>query len=259
MHVANYLISVAKEQLPCIAASVPLPYIKYQHMIPFTKNAKTIIAWLTIGSGLIALACLLLGLHATHYDSEAFENPVKLLTMSSINANLIRWFMLLDMFGYYLLLLPIIFYAHHQLQQKTAWASCITSLGFAYVLIGSTGAAILAVIWPALLIDFNGAAQPWQEIIKSDFVFATNLVAKGMWNYLEVLLAGFWWLGLGYFIVKDRALKVITYLLSAACLLDSLGELVQLPLLAEIGLNVYLLLGIVWPVWVGVAVLKNKF
>jgi hypothetical protein len=119
-------------------------------MIPYSGNDKKIIATVTILSGLLALDCLVLGLMATQYDSEAFVNPAKLLDMPNVNTQQIRWFMITDMLGYYLLLLPAVLYAHRKLEEKTAWASLFTSLGFAYVLIGAIGASALAVLWPSL-------------------------------------------------------------------------------------------------------------
>jgi hypothetical protein len=226
-------------------------------MIPYSVKDKRIIALLTILSGLIGLACMIVGLFAVQFDFEAFSNPVKVLTMPGVNANLMRWFMLLDMFGYYLLLLPIIFLIHRELEQTTAWAAVITASGFGYVLIGSIGAAALAVTWPSLMIRYEQASSAMKEVYTADFLMVTEFVAKGMWNYLEVFLAGVWWLGSALFI-KSRSLKVTTIVLGASCMLDGVGELLQLPILAELGLNVYLLLAIVWPIWVGIALWKGK-
>jgi hypothetical protein len=228
-------------------------------MTTYSENDKKIIAKVTILSGLLALACLVLGLMATQYDSEAFANPAKLLDMANVNTQQIRWFMITDMLGYYLLLLPAIFYAHRKLEEKTAFASLFTSLGFAYVLIGAIGASALAVLWPSLIEKHSVASSAMQEIYKADFLFATHFVYKGIWNYLEVLLCGTWWLGVGFFIVSSRALKITSVVLGMSCIVDGIGELLQLPLMAEIGLNVYLVLAIVWPVWIGIAMLRNKF
>ncbi|HEY5823509.1 MAG TPA: hypothetical protein VIT44_04045, partial [Cyclobacteriaceae bacterium] len=101
-------------------------------MIPYSVKDKKIIAFLTIQSGLIGLVCLVVGLFAVQFDFDAFGNPVKVLTMPGVSADLMRWFMLLDMFGYYLLLLPIIFFIHRELERTTAWAAVITASGFGY-------------------------------------------------------------------------------------------------------------------------------
>jgi hypothetical protein len=228
-------------------------------MTPYTKLDKTLVANITILSGILGLACLLIGTVATQYDAEAFANPLKLLTMTNVNVIQIKWFMILDMFGYYLLLLPIIFYTHEKLNIKTALASLFTSLGFAYVLIGAIGAVVLAVIWPDLISKHAGASEEMKEVYKADFLLATNFVVKGLWNYLEVLLCGIWWIAVGYFTIENRALKITTLVLGFACLIDAFGELASIPTMAEIGLNVYLILAIVWPVWIGIEIFKNKY
>jgi len=229
-----------------------------RQMIPYSENDKKIIAFISIASGLLALSCLLVGLEATQYDAEAFANPVKLLDMHGVNTTHLRWFMLLDLFGYYLLLLPIIFFVHQKLKSKTAWASLFTSLGFGYVFIGAIGAAVLAVLWPALLERYGMATAAMQDVYKAEFLFSNDFVVKGLWNYLEVLLGGLWWLSVSYFVIEQRVLKIITFVLGVACLVDAFGEFIQLSVMAEIGLNIYLILGIVWPIWIGITVLKNK-
>ena len=167
--------------------------------------------------------------------------------------------MLLDMFGYYLLLLPFVFYVHRQLALKTPWALLFTSLGFGYVITGAIGAAVLAVVWPSIIEKHSIASGALKEIYKADFLLATNFVVKAMWNYLEVLMGGVWWIAVGFFMKGHKSLKVATMVLGIACLLDSIGEIVQAPLLAEIGLHVYLILAIIWPAWIGFSIGKNKF
>src|SRR5688572_7211796 len=213
--------------------------------ISYSKKDKTTVGYLMILSGLLALGCMVIGLFATQFDFEAFSNPLILLDKAGVDPLLLRWFMILDLFGYYLLLLPFIYYAHHTLKSKTPWAGFLSSMGFAYVLIGAIGAASLAVIWPSVLDQYTTATGVTREILRANFSLATDLVVKGLWNYLEVLLGGMWWIGLGVVLFEQRSLKIVTVLLGGACILDSAGELLAVPVLAETGLNVYLVLGIV--------------
>jgi hypothetical protein len=230
-----------------------------RQMIPYSDKEKKVIAITTILSGVLALGCLLTGIVATQFDQEAFANPVKLLEMPGVDVSQLRWFAVLDLLGYYLLLLPMIFFAHSKLKNKTALAPLFTSLGFGYVMIGAIGASVLASLWPSLLERYAMATVTMQEVYKADFIFATDFVVKGLWNYLEVLLAGVWWLAVAYFLIHQRALKIVTFILGTSCLVDGFGEIFQFPLLAETGLNIYLILAIAWPVWVGIIILKNKF
>lgn len=228
-------------------------------MISFSKNDQKVIATLTILSGILALGCLIVGLIATQFNFEAFANPVLLLEMPEASPIHIRWFMFLDMFGYYLLLLPMVYYAHRRLQEKTPWASVLTSTGFSYVMIGAIGAAALANVWPSLMESYQLAPAELKAIHKANFLLANDFVSKGMWNSLEVFLCGTWWIGVGIFIIDSRPLKATTVILGTACITDGIGEIFGLPLLAEIGLNVYLFLAIVWPIWIGAKIWNHNY
>ncbi|MEI9912610.1 MAG: hypothetical protein WDO71_24985 [Bacteroidota bacterium] len=52
--------------------------------------------------------------------------------------------MIFDMFGYYLLLLPVIYLLHDWLKNQSAWSRLITFNGLAYVLTGAIGACHLS-------------------------------------------------------------------------------------------------------------------
>ncbi|MGC3947607.1 MAG: hypothetical protein QM762_24395 [Chryseolinea sp.] len=225
-------------------------------MQPFTIKDGRIAGTITILSGLLALGSMLTGMIATNYDSEAFSNPILILRMQSATPTMIRWFMLLDMFGYYLLLLPVMFLMHERMKSKSAWASLITFSGYGYVIIGSIGAAMLASAWPALIMNFRQASPADQPLYQELFLMSNELVVKGIWNILEMFLAGTWWLGIALLIPGSRALKVTTLTLCIACLIDGLGEMLGLGILAEIGLNIYLVAAIGWAIWTGITMLQ---
>lgn len=228
-------------------------------MKPYTQKHQQLIGAVTILSGILALGSMIVGLVATNFNFETFSNPVELLDMESATPGLMKWFMLLDMFGYYLLLLPIVFYLHRKLETTTPWATLITSSGFAYVIIGAIGAAALAAAWPSTMDNYQHADADNKEVYKAIFLLSNNIIVKGMWNTLEVFLAGIWWLGIGIFVTPSRALKFATIILGTGSMLDGLGETLGSPAMAEVGLNVYLLLAIVWALWVGFVMMKGKF
>jgi hypothetical protein len=227
-------------------------------MLPFSEKDKTIAGVTGILAGTIATACTLLGLDATQYDPEAFATPVKILQMEDLSLTKLRWFMILDMFGYYLLLLPIIFYVAKKLAVKTAWSDMFTWLGLSYVLIGAIGAAVLAVVWPQMIDAYRNAAEGNREIYAMGFLMFNDFVTGGLWNVLEVLLGGAWWMATAQ-LFHNKALKVTTIVLAVACFADSAGNLFQIHVISEIGLNVYLVLSMIWPAWVGVQILREKF
>lgn len=63
-------------------------------------------------SAVLAFGCLLVGLLAVEFDLDAFADPASLLRFSH-HYEYAKWFAILDMLGYYLLLVPVILYLHH--------------------------------------------------------------------------------------------------------------------------------------------------
>ena len=225
----------------------------------YFSDYRFITGAITVLSGLLALACLLVGAMAVEYNFDAFSDPVLTLNYVS-NYQLAKWFNLLDMFGYYLLLLPLIFYFHQQYKYKSPWTSLFTFSGLAYVFTGALGAAILAAIWPDLMVDYSMASSENKTVIITVFKATTLLVTKGMWNILEVLFAAVWWIGLGKMICNEsKSLGILTIITGISTLMDATGNITGIQVLSDIGLNAYLLLGIIWPVIIGISLIKRSF
>jgi hypothetical protein len=222
------------------------------------KQNKTV-GILTVFSGKIALLCMIFGAIAVDFHFEVFNNPALMLTLPGVNAEAGRWSMICDMLGYYMLLLPVICYLHDWMKDKTPWSNLITFCGLAYVLIGSVGASILAVTYPQALNTYPGAAAAMQPIIKSNFEFVNSMVYGGMWNLLEVLFAGVWWLFVGIALLKTgrKSIGIVTIILGGFSLLDGFSGMIESASLHEITLNVYLYLSIVWAVWIGVLIYRK--
>ena len=218
-----------------------------------THNYQFRVAQVSIVAGIFALVSIFFTVVGANYDAAVFSNPRLLLGMTTANVQFLKWSMIFDMFGFYLLLLPALFYFHKYLQSKTAWSFLLTWCGSAYILIGAIGAGILSVVFPAYITEYPIATAAQQELIMRNFDLANQIVYRGMWNTVEVVLAGTWWVGLGIVLQKWQPLfGITTIVLGIACLLDGFGNMAGVKVLAETGLNVYLLLGIVWPVWFGI-------
>jgi len=213
---------------------------------------------ISIAAGLLSLACLVVGAMAVNYHFEAFADPALTIRYAT-DMELVKWFNLLDMFGYYLLLLPLIFYFHRQYRYTTPWSSLISFSGLAYVFTGALGAAILAVVWPDLLTGYVSADPENKTVISHLFKTITTMVTVGLWNTLEVLFAAVWWIGLGKMLYNEsRSLGIITIIAGISTLADAFGTMFHISALSETGMNLYLLLGIVWPILIGVFLIKKS-
>jgi hypothetical protein len=223
----------------------------------YFNNYDFMVGAITLLSGILALACIIAGAMAVEYDFDAFTNPVLVLDYAQ-NYRLAELFLYLDMFGYYLLLLPVIFYLHKQYKYGSPWINLFTFSGLAYVLTGATGAAMLAAFWPGLMQDYLLPANENNAVLIEIFKAITLLVTKGFWNMLEVIFAAVWWIGTGRLLYKEkRILGVVTIAAGIFTLADAIGNIAGYPLLAETGLNFYLLLGIAWPVYIGIVLIRK--
>lgn len=198
-------------------------------------------------------------LMATHFDVDATTNPLAILESGAQAASLWRWSMLLDMLGYYLLIVPVVLVLRHWLAQRNPrWAELFGLCLLWYSLIGAIGAAIHAAVLPPLIRSYAEAGVAQQDSIRTVFLAVHDLVLMGLWNLLEVLLAGVGWVGMGVLLMRERrVLGGVTVLLGLASLVDSLGVISTIEALATSGLMVYLFLAPVWALWLGLDLVRR--
>ncbi|SDD93677.1 hypothetical protein SAMN04487894_11691 [Niabella drilacis] len=219
---------------------------------------KRVLGTVTITAGVLSAACMLAGIIAVEFNFDVFSDTTLLLQYAR-NSKSAYWFLLFDMAGYYLLLLPVIFYLHQQYKYHSPWVPLFTFSGISYVLTGAIGAAALAAVWPYLMQKYSGAPAADQYVIELIFNSMTTAVAKGLWNMLEVLFAAVWWMGFGVLLRRDnKIIGMISIITGAACLSDAVGTITDWNVLAETGVNIYLVLGIVWPVVLGIYILRKS-
>ena len=213
----------------------------------------------TVLSGLIALACFIAMLIAVNFNSDVLSDPLLILSTAGINVTAARWSMILDMFGYYLLLLPVIYLLNDWMKERSSWNKMVTFCGIAYVLIGSIGASVLAVIWPKIIAGFSLANVAEQQILKANFSLINDMVYSGMWNLLEMTFAATWWISIGFQFLKNKFkfigwLSIITGIF---CVGDATSGVFLIGWLHELSLNAYLLFSIIWAIAIGIFMMKR--
>lgn len=203
---------------------------------------------------------MILAAIGVNFHFEVFNNPALMLTLPDVNAEAARWSMICDMIGYYLLLLPVIYYLHDWMKEKTPWSNLVTFCGLAYVLTGSIGAAILAVTYPQALQAYPAATPAMQQMIKLDFELLNSMVYGGMWNMLEVLFASVWWFLPGRLLINagQTSIGILALIISCFSLLDGISGMLKNEALHEVALNVYLYGSIVWTIWIGVLIYRKS-
>jgi hypothetical protein len=215
---------------------------------------------ITLLSGLLAFASMVAVFIAVNYNADALSDPLLVLSTKGVNTTAARWSMILDMFGYYLLLLPVVYLLHDWFRERSVWAGMMRSCAVAYVLIGSIGASILAVVWPRIIDAFPLAGDTEQQILKANFMLVNDIVYNAMWNLLEMTFAATWWAFTGYQLLKykHRFVGWLSVITAVSCVGDAVSGMLQAGWLHEVSLNVYLLFAIVWAIAIGIFLMKGR-
>lgn len=220
---------------------------------------RRVAAVTAILSAPLAFGNILLGLAAVGFDTgDAYSNPASILSIGSRGASLYRWSMISDMFGFYLLLIPLAVYLWDQLKAKKPGMTSLYSIcGLNYILIGAIAAASMTAVAPPMILAYGSASPQTQEILEWLFSSFYQLTFRGLFNPLEMILGGVWWLGMGSLLRHIRpALGIFTLILGAFAWLDALGAIVQVELIFMAGLAGVLLLIPLWALWTGVDLLR---
>ena len=224
-----------------------------------SRSFQRFAAIMAIVSFFIAFASDILQGIPVNFNSEYPINPAIFLGVGEDGASLLRWGLILDMLGYYLPLLPIVLFAHHWLKTKsTTWLHFYTICGLGYILIGATGAIILAVVQPPLINAYAQASADQRVLLGSIFGVIWNIVYEGVWNILGELLIAIWFLGVGSLLRSERrVLGLFGMLIGLSALLDSIGTMLGIDGLALLGVSVYILLAPIWALWFGIDLLRK--
>jgi len=224
--------------------------VSFQRLAAVTSILATLLALGSIGVQVVVLGI----------NTDPFSNPTSLLGTGANGASLFRWGMILDIFGYYLLLAPLALLVWSRLQQKGMnLITLFTFCGLVYMLIGAIGATTLAAISPPLIEGYGQASVQQRQVYEVVFSGFLNFVYVGLWNLLESTLGGMWWLGIGLLLQREQpALGIFTTVLGIFALLDALGRILDIQIIYTVGLAGVLLLIPIWTLWFGIDLLRSR-
>jgi hypothetical protein len=229
---------------------------------PADRGFRRAAAIAAIVSAPLAVASAVTGLAAVSFNFAALSDPTLLLRVPGEGAaGLWRMSFLFDLFGYYLFVVPLVLVLRAAfLRRGGAWSDLFGFCLLAYCLVGAIGAAMLAMAAPPIIEAYAGANAAARQVLTTVYAAQFNDVYRGIWNVLETFLGGVGWIGFGWLLWSEgRAVASLTLALGVASLADSLGEIFNQPWLSESGLNLYLVLATVWPLVLGVRLLRERF
>ena len=218
------------------------------HDHPSFQRLAARITILAVISYLLSVV-LLLAVMNYSFSIEAFSGAM--ISAGSRGAGLLRWGMIFDVFGSYLLLTPLALHLWVWLRPKSPnHVTLYTLCGLAYILIGSMGAIVLSAVLPPLMNEYVQAATTQRDTLQVVFNSFLNAVFLGLWNPLEVSLLSIWLIGLGPLIQRERqGLGIVTRLLGFSALIDSTGRFFDMQTIFFIGSSGLFLLVPVWLIW----------
>jgi hypothetical protein len=210
-------------------------------------------------AAIAAIASGILGASAIP-SSAAFDYWAAVLQRGNGAGTLLHYSMVLDVFGYYLLLAPLALFLWSWLRPRNPdLVRLYTICALAYMLLGALGAAVLSAVVPQLIADYGNASGQQREMLQIVFNAVTGAVDRGVWNTLEMFPAAVWLLGIGWLLQQERRpLGIATMVVGCAALLDGVGTSLNLPVIALPGLGIFLAGLPLWALAMGIALLRGN-
>jgi hypothetical protein len=222
------------------------------------NSFRRIAAISTIIAGLLILASIIVLSMAVDFNVEFLDNPAGLITagLGASAVGLFRWGSILELFGYFLLLIPAALYLWYWLSpHSSGLVTLYTVLGLAGILIGVVEEAIRASFFPSMMLAYPQAAEAQRAVLEAIFGAVVDFNFENLYA-LNSILAGVWWLGTGLVLRGERrSLGVATALLGTAALGAGVGWLLRIDLLAR--LEMLYVFEPFWALWLGVVIWRR--
>lgn len=138
------------------------------------------------------------------------------------SAELLRWGALLDLGGYLAFGVVVIYVGQHLRAGRELVVGALTASGGGAVLVGATGAALLATVGPGLLMDFQAASAASREDAVMALETLGRVVSAGLWGNMVFGLLGVWLTGIGWLIRHDARFAIPALIAGIAMLVSSL-------------------------------------
>jgi hypothetical protein len=217
-------------------------------------------ALLAVLAALLAVGNVVIGFAAVGFTAPpgTFSNVSSSLPIDGIDAGLLRWSTICDLFGFYLFLGPLVLVLSRRFEQTHPHLMQLaTYCALGYILVGAIAAALLGSSAPLLIESYAQASDVDRVSIKIAYDSVNNIV-NGLWNTLGVFLGGVWWLTIGNAIRAQRpVLGILSIVLGIAAWLDAAGTILMIPAIFAIGLGGVLLLIPVWTLSCGISLLRH--
>lgn len=185
------------------------------------------------------------------WDFDLLFDPYRSIAHAGADLGLYRWGWLLDIPGYYLLTLPAMLVLRGWMDRSSALSRDASAFcGLGYLLIGTSGAALLAAS-TGLFQRYAEGDEAVRTAVTELHALLFQLVADGLWNTIAMTLFAIWALITGLAVRHRSATLGYGLALMGLCsAIDVAGGLFRLEAVSMAGLYGYLF---GFPVWCAVA------
>lgn len=192
------------------------------------------------------------------WDFDLLFDPYRAIAHAEADLTLYRWGWLLDIPGYYLLTLPSMLVLRARMDGASPMLrDAALFCGGGYLLIGTSGAAILASCTD-LFTRHAAGTEAVRVAVTELHASISRIVMDGLWNTIAMILFAAWALITGYHVRRwSNAVGIGLALVGGLAALDVLGGLLHLEGLAVAGLYGYLFLFPAWYVLAGFHLMRQ--
>lgn len=204
-----------------------------------------------------ALISLFLLPAAFGWDFDLLFDPHRAIAHAGADLGLYRWGWLLDIPGYYLLTLPAMLVLRTWMDRSSKVASDASAIcGIGYLLIGTSGASILAAS-VGLFGRYAEGGEEVRVVVAELHATIQHAVMDGLWNIIAMALFAAWALVTGQGIMhRSRALGLGLMLMGGLAVLDVGGGLFSVEGMMMAGLYGYLFGFPLWCAFAGIVLMR---
>lgn len=190
------------------------------------------------------------------FDSEVAADPALLVTLGERDGGIVRVIEVIGLFGYYLLIVPLILYLREWLKEHSPnLVNLATVFGLAHIFIGAIGSILYFAAIPALMRAYAQASEAQREVL---LIVSGTLNDVGLTGLFAVsaIAGSLWWLGIGPALrAKNRVLGIVTMVVGILILVYGLGASLKIEFLSF--LELFTFFTPIWALWLGVLLLRG--
>jgi hypothetical protein len=208
----------------------------------------------------VGMTSNLLFLAAFQFRLDWFRQPTQVLGAGATSAELLRWASVLDMIGYYLATAVVAYVLWQWLRPRDRLIADLSALAaIGYVLAGGIGAAVLAMVGPMLMHTYTEASTADRALITAQFAVLLELVWRAIWQLLNGILLGAWWLGIAALIRADLpGLSRLSLALAGVAVAAVATNVTGLSLVRDVIFGIAFTLWTAWWIWLMVLLIRSK-